>query len=86
MPIIKTCEIIVSRCASGQNGWHTYGESVRETRAGDSDRLRQRFAHLCAPGFAIIVRPTYNDSPAPNFAFHEWRSFNGEPFKRVDFK
>lgn len=41
---------------------------------------------LAKHGFAIIIRPNYNETDdAGNRFFREWRSFNGAPFKEIRF-
>lgn len=93
----KTCTIVISPCVPWSEGsWRTCGESIRETRTLYHEtclkdvhdfeaKLVKDFESWLRPEsrLSIVIRPNYNDGPQ---TFHEWRSFNGEGFKRVEFK
>jgi len=50
--------------------------SLEERAIMDAEPFRKH-------ALAVIVRPSYNDK---KLAYHEFRSFDGRPFTRVDFK
>lgn len=76
-------EVIVNNCRGSQEQVRTYGpELIRETF--DSELEALKIANVFrGPGLSVIVRPHYNDTSR---SFHEFRSFHGEPFKRVEFQ
>lgn len=89
--------IIISRCYAtsyADDGWRITGDSIREDRkifannekeqAAEEEKILSGLRSFLMPNskLAIIVRPTWNDK---GFSFHEWRSFDGEEFSRVDF-
>lgn len=87
-----TISVIVSQYAS-----HTdviYGLSLSsqiicwgEDRDHNEKNACAQAGYYCRPGFMVIVRPQYNDSPKINgeSAFHEYRSFDGGAFERVSW-
>jgi hypothetical protein len=81
----KTHTVIVSRCFYHPNKPYeetVYGMALSETTSmGEEYALR--FADpFRIPGLSVTVRPNFNDE---GLKFHEFRSFNGGAFKRVDW-
>jgi hypothetical protein len=81
----KTHTIIVSRCFYHPNKPYeqtVYGMALSET-TGMGEEYALRFADpFRLQGLAVTVRPNFNDEGRK---YHEFRSFNGEPFKRIEF-
>ncbi len=81
-------EVIVSRCHRSSQGWAVYGDNIYR---GDQEYKNEQEALKAAAQFvqegqSVVVRPMYNDYfHAGEFQYHEFRSFNGDPFKLVVF-
>lgn len=79
------CSVIIVRCTP--DGASTFGERIEEMFTGESDEICKRFNRMRAEGFAVVVRPLYNDRfDDLGYEYHEYRSFNGEEFRKVVFK
>lgn len=79
--------IIVTRAIKGFGGWQAIGRSLSDD-SHQSESIALRDADdFRKEGFCVIVRPMYNDKNKKGevIGFHEWRSFNGEEFKFVNF-
>ena len=74
------CEVIVSRCNT--SGTHAFGLTLRETFPQYAWEVLPNVGYLRQKGTSVTVRPLYNDQ---NGSFHEYRSFNGEEFRKVTF-
>lgn len=70
-------ELIVVKCTL--DGSTAYGPSLRTEETHDSAKeVLAHMAPFCQRGLCVIVRPFTKN-------LHEYRSFNGEPFKLVTF-
>ena len=80
-------EVIVSKCSfsKNSNSWVVYDDVSRTELVGWQEyqvvESAQR-THV-KKGYSVVVRPRFNDNS--NGVFHEWRSFDGEELKRVEF-
>jgi len=92
MDRIDQLEIIVSRCtkANDERGAIVFGSQFKTTvlvingqRARAEQSSQNNMKPWCREGFCVVVRPSYNNDDG---SFHEYRSFNGEEFTRVDFR
>lgn len=90
---IHQLEIIVSRCTkpTDERGVTSFGFSFRTSvpvynngqRAFEEQYAQNRMKPWCREGFCVIIRPDYN---AHDGSLYEYRSFNGEEFKKVEFR
>lgn len=65
------------------DGYVSYGTSLRSVESYENDetalRMNDQFIKV---GLGVVVRPQQGDGDR---SFHEYRSFDGKPFERIDF-
>lgn len=78
----KVVEIIVM--AWDKDSGKSYGVRLSHDVIMSEEKAQVIAGDFCKPGLCVVVRPKYNDDN--DLSFHEFQSFDGGPFKRVEFK
>lgn len=83
----KTWAVILSLCTKDSSGnnqsYFTVRETFSENHYTSEQSLVRDMIKFAKQGVGLIVRPQFNDNERGDF--HEWRSFDGAPFHRVEF-
>ncbi len=78
-------EIIVSQYSSITG--NIFGARLTTEDIYDSEDAAVRAAKpFIREGFSVIVRPKSVARDKSPKGFHEWRSFDGKPFEKIEFK